>query len=248
MSSGIDPADYGDDGEDFDDADAPIEPARPLFNGDGGGLTLPQRVALIKLVKQPYLSAAEHPDEWATLVESLQVITTRLHDLLLDLRIDATSRVAYKVAASLTDDVAAPSLLRRTRWTANQTALLVVLRQRLRLRAVPSDPVFVDLEELVAAMTTLLPTHVDESRPKAITKSALESLGNLGVVKSAPGGDDRYWINPVLESLLPVAKLHQLLEALTKSTPAEAEGRGPGGNHFGTHPFEGTNRQGTHNE
>ena len=244
MSTGVDPSG----GEDFTDADVLVEPARPLFNGDGGGLTLPQRVALIKLVRQPYLSAAEHPEEWATLVESLPVITNRLHDLLLDLRIDTASRVAYKVAATLTDDVAAPSLLRKTRWTANQTALLVVLRQRLRLRAIPSDPVFVDLEELVAAMTTLLPAHVDESRPRTITKSALESLGNLGVVKSAPGGDDRYWINPVLESLLPVAKLRQLLDALAKSTPAEVGGRRPDGNHPEADPFQATRHEGARDE
>lgn len=233
MSIGIDP----EDDEVFTDHDALVEPARPLFNGDGGGLTLPQRVVLIKLVKQPYLSAAEHPDDWATLVESQPVITHRLHDLLLDLRIDAASRVAYKVAATLTEEVAAPSLLRKTRWTANQTALLVVLRQRLRLRATPSDPVFVDFEELVAAMTTLLPAHVDESRPKTVTKAALESLGNLGVVKSAPGGDDRYWINPVLESLLPINKLRQLLDALSKSTPAQEDRRGPDQNHPEADPF-----------
>ncbi|UNB52951.1 DUF4194 domain-containing protein [Mycolicibacterium sp. YH-1] len=244
MTTGVDPRDD----EDFTDTDVLGESARPLFNGDGGGLTLPQRIALIKLVKQPYLSAAEHPEQWAILVESLPVITSRLHDLLLDLRIDAASRVAYKVAATLTDDVAAPSLLRKTRWTANQTALLVVLRQRLRLRAIPSDPVFVDLEELVAAMTTLLPAHVDESRPKTITRSALESLGNLGVVKSAPGGDDRYWINPVLESLLPVAKLRQLLDALGKSTPAEAGSRGPDGNHPGADPFQAASHQGVRDE
>ncbi|MEZ0054393.1 hypothetical protein ABIA30_005434 [Mycobacterium sp. MAA66] len=244
MSTGFGPS--GD--EDFADTDDLIEPARPLFNGDGGGLTLPQRIALIKLVKQPYVSAAEHAEEWDTLVESLPVITSRLHDLLLDLRVDATSRVAYKVAATLTDDVAAPSLLRKTRWTANQTALLVVLRQRLRLRAIPSDPVFVDFEELVTAMTTLLPAHVDESRPKTITKSALESLGNLGIVKSAPGGNDRYWINPVLESLLPVAKLRQLLDALAKPMPTEVGGRGTDGNQADAEPLEATGQQGARHE
>ncbi|WP_186447034.1 DUF4194 domain-containing protein [Mycolicibacterium porcinum] len=244
MSIGIDPVG----GEEFTDDEVFVESARPLFNGDGGGLTLPQRVALIKLVKQPYLSAAEHPEDWATLVASRPVITHRLHDLLLDLRVDAASKVAYKVAAALTDDVAAPSLLRKTRWTANQTALLVVLRQRLRLRATPSDPVFVDFEELVAAMTTLLPAHVDESRPKTVTKAAVESLGNLGVVKSAPGSDDRYWINPVLESLLPINKLRQLLDALTQSAPAHADSRGPDQNHPEADPLTAAGDEGARGE
>lgn len=212
----------------FPDADDFAEPARPLFSGDGGGLTLPQRIALIKLVKQPYVSAAEHPEEWDTLVGSLSLITNRLHDLLLDLRIDTASKVAYKVAATLTDDVAVPSLLRKTRWTANQTALLVVLRERLRLRAIPADPVYVDLEELVAAMTTLLPAHVDESRPAKITAAALDPLTKVGVVKPAPGSEDRYWINPVLESLLPVSKLRQLLDALTQATPPATDDAGYG--------------------
>lgn len=224
MSTGVE----GGDGEGFTDVEDFVEAARPLFNGDGGGLTLPQRVALIKLVKQPYVSAAEDPEEWVTLEESLPLLTSRLHDLLLDLRIDTASKVAYKVAATLTDDLAAPSLLRKTRWTANQTALLVILRERLRLRAIPADPVYVDLEELVAAMTTLLPAHVDESRPTSITKGALDSLSRVGVVKLAPGGEDRYWINPVLESLLPVFKLRQLLDALTQDSPsAAADGEVP---------------------
>jgi hypothetical protein len=200
---------------------------RRLFPDDNSTLTLQQRSTLIKLIKQPFLSAADHPDEWDTLMESRSLITARMHDLLLDLRLDATSRVAYKVRAPLDDDLVAPSLLRNTRWTANQTALLVVLRERLRLRAIPTDPVYVDLDELVAAMNPMLPKTVDEQRPRKLTEAALEPLARLGIVKLAPGSEDRYRISPVLESLLPVAKLRQLLEVLNR-TNSEAGTTEPG--------------------
>ncbi|RYE41549.1 MAG: DUF4194 domain-containing protein [Hyphomicrobiales bacterium] len=154
------------------------------------------------------------------MLESRRLITTRLHDLLLDLHIDTTSRVAYEVRAPLGADVTAPNLLRNTKWTAYQTALLVVLRERLRARTAPSDPVYADFAEIVDAMTHILPKTPDETRPTTITRQELTSLSRVGIVKQI-ADDDRYRISPVLESLLPLPKLKQLLEALRATNSSD---------------------------
>lgn len=122
--------------------------------------------------------------------------------------------------APLGADVTAPNLLRNTKWTAYQTALLVVLRERLRARTAPSDPVYADFAEIVDAMTHILPKTPDETRPTTITRQELTSLSRVGIVKQI-ADDDRYRISPVLESLLPLPKLKQLLEALRATNSSD---------------------------
>ena len=56
-----------------------------LFEGDEGGLEYAQRLALVTLLKQRFISSRTHPRDWRVLVEHERVIRSRLNDLFLDL-------------------------------------------------------------------------------------------------------------------------------------------------------------------
>ncbi|WP_213571522.1 DUF4194 domain-containing protein [Rhodococcus sp. USK13] len=185
-----------------------------LFEGDISSLTPVQRSALVKLVKNHYITAASDTDEWAALIESPRLITSRLHDLYLDLHIDTRNGVAYKKRIPIPDNDNTLSLLRNTRWSAHATVLLIVLRERLRAeRTVITDDVYVDAEELVDAMRNFLPKTTDESQPQKITHRAIVAVSDARILQQV-GTSGRYKISPVLESLLPLPKLQQLHEWL----------------------------------
>jgi hypothetical protein len=89
-----------------------------------------------------------------------------------------------------------------------------VLRERLqRDRAAGADVVTVDREDLIDAVAELRPADVtDIAGADARADKAIQKLVSYAVLDDR--GEDRYVITPVLESLLPLERLHELLEWL----------------------------------
>ncbi|WP_193748585.1 DUF4194 domain-containing protein [Gordonia terrae] len=169
------------------------------------------------LLKNRFITADKQPDHWLTLMDQRALIVSRMHELLLDVHIDERNRVAYKTRVTVAEPFGQVSLLRDVRWSAYATALLVVLRQRLRAeRTIVSDDVYIGFEDMVAEMTTLMPQLSDESRPTTVTVTALKAVATARLVREVSPG--RYLISPALESLLPLPKLDQLLSWLTDTT------------------------------
>ena len=106
------------------------EQAAGLWRGDAGGLKLDARRALVQLLKGPVLDGMRMPVIWKALLESEDLIRSRLNDLFLDLVIDREQLFAFTRQAD-TDPVKAPILLKRKPLNYIETYLFLFLRLRL---------------------------------------------------------------------------------------------------------------------
>ena len=187
-----------------------------LFSGDEGGLSFDQRRCLVKILKDRYLSKDTHPDLWAVLVHSEEVLQGRLNDLFLTLQMDKEGEVAYKRQAIPDDgERRFPTLLHDTAYNREETILLVYLRERThRERASGAESVLVDRDELVERIAEFRPPDAtDLSGETRRASSAIDSLKTMGVLH-ATRDNDRFAVSRVLDALMPLPRLKELLEWL----------------------------------
>ncbi|WP_051753656.1 DUF4194 domain-containing protein [Streptosporangium amethystogenes] len=198
--------------EDFDDAE---QASLSLFEGDVGGLTLEQRKALVALLKHRYISGAQQPAEWRTLLESEVVIKSRLNDLFLDLHVDRRYEVAFKHQAQPEGGSRFPTLLHDLAYSREETILLVFLRQRFRSeRAEGLENVLVDHDDLLQAVARFRPPHAtDRSGDANRARNAIENIVKARILLKTPDRS-RYRISAVIEVLLPMERLNELLQWL----------------------------------
>ncbi len=198
-----------------------------LFDGDEGRLLPEQRRALITVLKARYISPSTHPDEWRTLLADAPLIRSRLNDLMLDLHLDPMHQIAYKRQAVADDPVRLPRLLHDSAYSREETILLVYLRQRYRAdRSAGADQVIGDRDELHAHVDGFRPpSATDRSMDARRTDLAIESLLKARILLRTADAE-RLEIAPVIEVLLPMAKLGELLDWLVgenASDPAVTE-------------------------
>jgi hypothetical protein len=186
-----------------------------LFEGDEGALTYEQRCTLVFLIKHRYISAEHHPAEWRTLIDAQVQLRSRLNDLLLDLHIDLHTQIAFKRQAVPEGDSRFPTLLHDIAHTREETILLIFLRQRFRSeRADGADAVLIDREELLEAVTRFRPPDAnDRSGDTRKVENAILSLQRSGILLKT-ADEQRLRIAPVIEVLLPLPRLHELLDTL----------------------------------
>jgi Domain of unknown function (DUF4194) len=196
-----------------------------LFEGDEGTLTYEQRCTLVFLLKHRYISAEQHPAEWRTLIDAQVQLRSRLNDQFLDLHIDQHAQVAFKRQAVPEGDGRFPTLLHDIAYTREETIMLIFLRQRFRSeRAVGVDAVLLDRDELLDAVTRFRPPGAnDRSGDARKAENAILSLQRCGILLKT-ADEQRLRIAPVIEVLLPLPRLHELLDtllALNGTTPAD---------------------------
>jgi hypothetical protein len=186
-----------------------------LFEGDEGALTYEQRRTLVFLIKHRYISAEQHPAEWRTLIDAQVHLRSRLNDLFLDLHIDPHAQVAFKRQAVPEGDGRFPTLLHDIAHTREETVLLIFLRQRFRSeRADGADAVLIDREELLDAVGRFRPPDAnDRSGDARKVGNAIQSLQRSGILLQT-ADEQRLRIAPVIEVLLPLPRLHELLDTL----------------------------------
>lgn len=194
------------------DADSSLS----IYEGDEGTLTLVERRALVELLRHQVLTVQRHPREFATLAgPSRRLLSSRLHDLFLELVIDDERGVAYKTQIRGEGGGAFPALLRDTSYSREATVLMVHLRQRhLAERSAGSARVFVDLQECLDAVERFRPAHAsDVSGDLARAHGAVESLRAAGVLVSG-AEEERFEITDVIEVILPLPRLEELVRRL----------------------------------
>ncbi|WP_107705894.1 DUF4194 domain-containing protein [Nocardioides allogilvus] len=212
------------DGEDFDlDLD---DASVSLWEGDEGGLEHAQRLALVTLLKQRFISARTHPRDWRVLVEHERVLRSRLNDLFLDLQIDRGREVAWKRQAVSETGSRFPTLLYDAAWSREETLVLVHLRDRLRAGQAGGDArVFIDREDIVEYVASFRPPHAtDEAGDEKRARNAVLSVAKAGLL-IATASEERFEICEAVEPLLPLELLQELLEALQRANgvPLEPE-------------------------
>ncbi len=176
-----------------------------LFEGDEGSLTYEQRCALVFLLRHRYVSAEQHAAEWRTIVDAQVQLRSRLNDMFLDLHVDERAH-----------DIA---------YTREETILLIFLRQRFRSeRADGADAVIVDRQELLDAVTRFRPRDAnDQSGDARRAGNAIESLQRSGILLRS-ADEQRLHVAPVIEVLLPLPRLHELLDTLLSLNGATLAG------------------------
>ena len=186
-----------------------------LFEGDEGTLTYEQRCTLVFLLKHRYISAEQHPAEWRTLIDAQVELRSRLNDQFLDLHMDPDAQIAFKRQAVPEGEGRFPTLLHDIAHTREETILLIFLRQRFRSeRADGADAVLLDREELLDAVTRFRPPDAnDRSGDARKVENAILSLQRSGILLKT-ADEQRLRVAPVIDVLLPLPRLHELLDTL----------------------------------
>lgn len=167
------------------------------------------------VLKHRYISAEQNPTEWAVLLDAQLAIRSRLNDLFLELHIDHDAQIAFKRQAVPEGDGRFPTLLHDIAHTREETILLVFLRERFRSdRSGGADAVYVDRDELLDTVERFRPPDAnDRAGDTRRVENAITSLQRSGLLLRT-ADEQRLRIAPVIEVLLPVPRLHALLESL----------------------------------
>ncbi|WP_433270859.1 DUF4194 domain-containing protein [Actinosynnema sp. CS-041913] len=206
-----------------DDAD---DSTLALFEGDTGGLSLPQRRTLVALLKNRFISSSLNPAEWRVVREDPGPIKARLNDMFLDLHVDLSYEVAFKrQAASESGAREFPTLLHDVQYTREETIALVFLRHRFQSeRAAGHEDVTIERDDLVAHIASFRPSHAtDRSGDRTRTDKALENLGKAKVLLKT-NDSARLRVSPVIAVLLPLPRLHELWEWLKNENGTPEDG------------------------
>lgn len=213
-----------------DEADPDDSSSLALFEGDTGGLTIAQRMTLVALLKNRFITAARNSTEWRVLIDSEELLRSRLNDLFLDLHLDRHRQVAFKRQAVPEGSGRFPTLLHDNAWGREETILLIFLRTRFRSdRSDGTDEVIVDRDELMETVAAFRPAHAtDASGDHRKTDNAIDSLKRTGILVKTTD-EHRLLVSPVIEVLLPLEKLHQLLDwFMSHNDPGAEAGYGDG--------------------
>lgn len=199
------------------------ESSLAMFEGDASTLFPEQRRCLHALLKHRYLSADKHPEHWAVLMASHEVIKSRLNDVFLDLHIDRVHQLAFKRQATA-DVEPLPTLLRAGTHTKEETIIMVYLRRRFFTQRQEGDEaVFVDRQALLDEVADMRPdSATNRSMDQSRATKAIESLLSAQVLLKT-GDPDRFQISPIVEVLLPVEKLRALWTWLIESNGGDVD-------------------------
>lgn len=138
-------------GAEPDDRPREAANAAALYDGDTGVLPLRVRQALVRLLKGPYLDGGRDERVWTTLLDSQNVLRSRLSELFLTLQIDHERKIAVvrPVDPELLGTASRSTILRQQR-SLSRVETILVLRLRLLLdrhSTAQTEPT-VTLEEL----------------------------------------------------------------------------------------------------
>lgn len=214
--------------DDLADEDRESTSTLALFEGDEGRLDLAVRKALVVLLKNRFVAGRTHPKEWAVIAANTALIRSRLNDLFLELVASNEARVAYKRQVTPEGGGRFPTLLHDTVWGREETVLMIFLRARHRSeRAAGAERVYVDRADIHEYVEQHRPGHAtDVAGDRRRVTRAIEAIVKADLLIGASNAD-RFEISDAIEVLLPVPKLHALLDWLTSQTAAAGDDRAP---------------------
>lgn len=180
-----------------------------LFAGDTGVLPYAARRALALVLQRRYVSAAAHPAEWKALLAHQNVLTSRCHDLFVELVVDRDYEIAYKRQVR-EDGLSVPVLLKDEPYKRVETLLMLLARNRFRQeQGAGQRTALLDAEELVDyAAGFLAQDETNLAARRREIDNAIATLVREHVLTEVAAG--RYRVEPVVEILLPVERLREL--------------------------------------
>ena len=185
------------------------EQAAGLWRGDAGGLKLDARRALVQLLKGPVLDGMRMPVIWKALLESEDLIRSRLNDLFLDLVIDREQLFAFTRQAD-TDPVKAPILLKRKPLNYIETYLFLFLRLRLSSAEGRGERAVIGLDEIREHLADIAGRNRDAVGFERHLAGAVTKADHFGVLRRLKSGEDAFEISPVLKMLMTAELVEQV--------------------------------------
>ncbi|WP_218929224.1 DUF4194 domain-containing protein [Actinomyces bowdenii] len=185
------------------------EDTEQCFPGDRGVLEPAVRRVLVRLLRQRFLEADRHREEWRILVDNQQVIESRLHDLFIRLVVDPDRGLAYKQQIR-SQDVDAPILLRDEPYSRAETLVLVYLRTVYQRESTAGESAArIDVEEVEQTVLSYFTQgDRDTARRQTTIRRALDRLSREGLIEEESEG--RYLISPLIEIILSANRLREL--------------------------------------
>lgn len=221
LNSWIDPAEAG--SASAPSAEGPGEglaSGNGSFAGDTGQLPLETRRVLVQLLLGPSIDATRQRNLWPILLRDEVVLRSRLHDLFLELVVDADQQVAF-TRQVVAEDIDAPILLRKAHLTFLETALVLFLRQRLTQADAAGERAVLSYEDMQAHLGVFeRVANPDQARFGRQVVGAIEKVKKLSLVRLLPGGQQRFEVSPTLKLLFPA----EAIQALTQTYQALLNG------------------------
>lgn len=181
-----------------------------LYPGDQGELPLEARRVLIKLLSGPVLDAQRHGQLWPVLMREEARLRARLSELFLTLVVDSEQEVAF-VRQADTGDLEAPRLLRRTRLTLIDSALLLHLRQQLMEASRHGERAVVELDDLHEQLASFRrQDSTDAFGHRKRVDAAIEKAKKNSILRKLRGSDSRFEVSPILKLLFSAEEISAL--------------------------------------
>lgn len=178
-----------------------------LWLGDQGSLTFATRKALLQLVRGPLLTEEGNRSEWQALVNNLDLITSRLADMFLELVVDFDAGVAF-VKNAFSEETQLPKAVKTLPLTLVDTIMLLHLRRELLVDN--SSRIIIGREELFSQLANYRPVvKIDEAGFRKRLGHAWSKFVKAGILQPLDT-EDRCEISPVLKLLFGVDEVKAL--------------------------------------
>lgn len=196
-------------GAESGNADAQISGA-VAFAGDQGQLRIETRRVLVQLLLGPSVDARRQSRLWPVLLRDQGILRSRLHEMFLELVVDAEQQVAF-TRQVVAEDIDAPILLRKANLTFLESALILFLRHRLTQADTAGERAVVSLHEMLEHLSVFERTsNADRARFDKQKANAVEKAKKLSLVRSLPGAEQRFEVAPTLKLLFPAESIQEL--------------------------------------
>lgn len=194
------------------DSPSPDGTGGSLYPGDAGTFDRATRVALVKLLRGPYLDGAADPESWSALRRADPEVRRWLAEVFLTLVVDDSERIAFTQQAQESADPY-PKLLRHISLSLVDSALLLYLRQELAGAAGRGQRAVVGLDEITAQLLPYRSARTtDHSVHAKRIDAAVKRMRDNGILRTTPI-EDRWEVSPVLKILFPPDRIVGLLTA-----------------------------------
>ncbi len=181
-----------------------------VIPGDRGTLPVDARRVLVQLLRGPCVDVRRHAKLWPVLLRDEDVVTSRLHDIFLELVIDRDQGVAFTRQMSF-EQVDIPILLRKAPLTFIESVLVLYLRQRLTQADAQGDRAVVSNPEMLEHMSVFeRQPNPDHAKFEKQSLNAIEKMKTLSLLHKLQGADERYEVSPTLKLLFSAEDIQAL--------------------------------------
>lgn len=182
----------------------------PLYEGDTGRLSFPQRQLLVYLLKGPYLLRSDRPHLWNTLVSCRQELESSLNDLFLTLVMNEDMGLAFCKQAN-TGELEAPQFLRQFELRFLDSVLLLEMRERLYAADVKAERALISLENMEEILKSFDPaSKTNEKTFRAHVSAVIKRMLERKLLLRVSSNTNLFEISPVLKLLFNAEEIQAL--------------------------------------